>query len=173
VKYSTDLIHKFGQALPTVEPSPFDQEVSVPSVLSPVVVIPGPQRNLSGISSTLVQRDSFFLRTTVLQAPSAAAVTSGICTFGEGLWRVSVSLDVFADFTAAVGTRNLIELLDPIPNGLEVLALHQAANVPQNRNVATDFLFIVDGWVLRLNIIATGVGQNLHATGIVIASRLN
>lgn len=153
---------------------PQDQDIEVPTAIIPVVHLPGPFRNPTTIVITDVQRESFLLQAQATKAASQAETSNVICTFGRGLWRISLLLHHHADFTSAPGAVGA-ELFptNPAGAGQLIARLFNIANAVLRDQVDSLYLFPEDSWAFNLRQGATGVGQTMFSSVEAICLRMN
>lgn len=177
MKIVSDLRYAFARSVPGAIADGSEGEIGVYEDLLPTIELVGPIGNVAAFVATVSARESFSSNAERGQDASQAAAFNTICTFGRGLWRVHLHLATLASFTQASGAAAaphvLILLIDPPGTGGRLMAAHAVNAQPINQEKTFVALFPVDGWALRLNHDATGVGQTIHSAATVLAWRLH
>lgn len=176
MKYPSSLLFDLARAIQDAQVAPDDAILAIPTSLSPTITVRGPIARLAGFDAAASQRNSFLntVRSGLAASQPASIVT--ICTFGRGLWHVVVQATYAASFTQTldntVAAHATVDMVDD-QAGVEELIAFFAVNL-EAQFLAYEFvaLFPVDGWLLRNQVKATGVGQTNVIQTSVMGHRL-
>lgn len=175
MKFTSDLLYRWVRAQGSGDARPDEGEIEVPTLLVPVVQVPGPVGGTPATSNVPTQRESLVLGSLVTQAASQAAAETSLILLGRGLWRLQTHVRFSADFTGppadvggALGFRH--------PSlGVTQRVVHFQFLANLSQQVFVDFTLMVsaDDFVVLVVIGATGAAQTASMAVGGLVSRLN
>lgn len=174
---TTLLARLAGTTLEGAELGTNEMEMTVPAVVQPVIELPLPIKRFTGFDNTVNQADSFLTFKTTGLAASQATLSTTICKFKRGLWRLRIMVVFEANFTQTLDgsaqPQGTVELLDPVPTSQSLISFPAVIVSPQSVVMDVgEIEFPEDGWAIRTTLLQTGVGNTEQMTIHVYAARL-
>lgn len=154
-----------------------DQLVGVPNTVFPVTSLYQPLKSFGPGDSAALRASTFADHNFTNIAPSSAASNINVCSFSAGIWQMSISWWVFANFAPAIGSACntssiILRFLNEGSTSDVPIAAVRCANALQQSNHAFS-IFSPDPFRLNLLIPATGVGQNIDLYAACYAIRIH
>ncbi len=173
MRFASDLLYRWVQAVRTGNATPLDSELEVFPTISPVVLLPGPLGSPIAVDTTVVERESFSFDLGSTRGASSAEVSTLVVSLGRGLWLFVVTLQHHADFTSAPGANGAHGIIsDGVANNV-MMRFPNIANVSQRGSLLFPLLLPNDAFEFRLLQGATGVAQTMHSSLDGFGLRLN
>lgn len=177
MRVSSDLLFRLATALePGRSPATLDgteAEVQIPSVFSPIILVPGPMYRLGGFDPLAPQLESF-TRDIAIAKANAVAGTSDVVTFSAGLWLVTAEVASLSNWTqpmdASLAGGLVLTDLGAVAEGL--LSIFLVTNVIHTTRGGWLWSFVEDGWRIRMVVPGNGVGQTHEMRTCVSGVRL-
>lgn len=147
-----------------------DGEVTLPPIIQPIALISSPLR--SNVSSTGVQRNSFFRQIELNAAGAASSLTASFPSLDSGVWDLNIIFTGAFTGTTDVAAQSGLLLQDPATITSSMFEMVHINGNTVSLVLSTTVSFADPGWVFIVSRVATVALDAVHISVSLLAKKI-